>query len=300
MDVAFNDNKKIGEAAIRSVTKSIDDIKVADISNPFDIFSKQAIIKAKEEEKSKSTFKPEIAQPTSLVEDEKTNTEGITDKNPIVSPKEVNVIVSEESIEKSKEPVLVNDNQTSIKYIGEAFDTYIIAEKNNKDILLIDKHAAHERIIYEKLKAEKAADYRQILLAPVTVTLGKTEYDAAINNLDMFSDCGFEVEDFGNSTVIVRSSPQYIPAVEIEDCITEMSGYISQGKTDIFTEKMDWFYSNVACRSAIKAGNKSTPEELIGIVKHLEEHPEIKYCPHGRPICIVLTKGEIEKHFGRV
>ena len=91
-----------------------------------------------------------------------------------------------------------------------------------------------------------------------------------------------------------------IAAVEIEDCITEMSGYISQGKTDIFTEKMDWFYSNVACRSAIKAGNKSTPEELIGIVKHLEEHPEIKYCPHGRPICIVLTKGEIEKQFGRV
>lgn len=300
LDVAFNDNKKNNEAAIRSVTKSIDDIKVADISNPFDIFSKQAINKAKEEEKLKSTFKPEIAQPTSLVEDEKTDTESITDKSPIVSPKEVNVIVSEESIEKSKEPVLVNDNQTSIKYIGEAFDTYIIAEKNNKDILLIDKHAAHERIIYEKLKAEKAADYRQILLAPVTVTLGKTEYDAAINNLDMFSDCGFEVEDFGNSTVIVRSSPQYIPAVEIEDCITEMSGYISQGKTDIFTEKMDWFYSNVACRSAIKAGNKSTPEELIGIVKHLEEHPEIKYCPHGRPICIVLTKGEIEKQFGRV
>lgn len=299
-DVAFNDNKKNDEVAIRSVTKSIDDIKVADISNPFDIFSKQAINKAKEEEKSKSTFKPEIFQPTSLVEDEKTDTESITDNNPIVSPKEVNVIVSEESIEKSKEPVLVNDNQTSIKYIGEAFDTYIIAEKNNKDILLIDKHAAHERIIYEKLKAEKAADYRQILLAPVTVPLGKTEYDAAINNLDMFSDCGFEVEDFGNSTVIVRSSPQYIPAVEIEDCITEMSGYIAQGKTDIFTEKMDWFYSNVACRSAIKAGNKSTPEELIGIVKHLEEHPEIKYCPHGRPICIVLTKGEIEKQFGRV
>ena len=131
-DVAFNDNKKIGEAAIRSVTKSIDDIKVADISNPFDIFSKQAINKAKEEEKLKSTFKPEILQPTSLVEDEKTDTEGITDKNPIVSPKEVNVIVSEESIEKSKEPVLVNDNQTSIKYIGEAFDTYIIAEKTIK------------------------------------------------------------------------------------------------------------------------------------------------------------------------
>ena len=100
---------------------------------------------------------------------------------------------------------------------------------------------------------------------------------------------GFEVEDFGNSTVIVRCSPQYIPAAEISDCITEMADYIAQGKNDIFTEKMEWFYCNVACRSAIKAGNKSTPEELIGIVKH-----------HGRPICIVLTKGEIEKQFGRV
>ena len=301
-DVAFNDNKKTEVKKEPPVSESIDDIKVADVTNPFNIFSKQVINKAKEEEKLKSNFKPEIAQtiPLAFDEQEKTDAENIAEKIPTESPKEVNVIVSEEAIERSKEPVLVNDNQTSIRYIGEAFSTYIIAEKNSKEILLIDKHAAHERIIYEKLKAERAADYKQILLAPVAVPLGKTEYDAAINNLDMFADCGFEVEDFGNSTVIVRSSPQYIPAVEIEDCITEMSGYIAQGKTDIFTEKMDWFYSNVACRSAIKAGDKSTPEELIRIVKHLEEHPEIKYCPHGRPICVVLTRGEIEKQFGRV
>lgn len=301
-DVAFNDSKKTEVKKEPPITESIDDIKVADVTNPFNIFSKQAINKAKEEEKLKSNFNPEIAQtiPLAFDEQEKADTENITEKIPTEPPKEVNVIVSEAAIERSKEPVLVNDNQTSIRYIGEAFSTYIIAEKNSKEILLIDKHAAHERIIYEKLKAERAADYKQILLAPVAVPLGKTEYDAAINNLDMFADCGFEVEDFGNSTVIVRSSPQYIPAVEIEDCITEMSGYIAQGKTDIFTEKMDWFYSNVACRSAIKAGDKSTPEELIRIVKHLEEHPEIKYCPHGRPICVVLTRGEIEKQFGRV
>ncbi len=301
-DVAFNDVKTGENKPITPIPDSIDDIKVADVTNPFNIFSKQAINKAKEEEKLKSTVKPEISQTIPLVSDEqrKADTENITEKISTENAKEVNVIVSEESIEKSKEPVLVNNNQTSIRYIGEAFSTYIIAEKNNKEILLIDKHAAHERIIYEKLKSERAADNKQILLAPVTVNLGKAEYDAAINNLNMFADCGFEVEDFGNSTVIVRCSPQYIPAAEICDCITEMADYIAQGKNDIFTEKMEWFYSNVACRSAIKAGNKSTPEELIGIVKHLEEHPEIKYCPHGRPICIVLTKGEIEKQFGRV
>ena len=301
-DVAFNDVKTGENKPAVSVPESIDDIKVADVTNPFKIFSKQAINKAKEDEKLKSTVKSENPQTIPLVSDEqkKADTEKITEKISTENAKEVNVIVSEESIEKSKEPVLVNNNQTSIRYIGEAFSTYIIAEKNNKELLLIDKHAAHERIIYEKLKSERAADNKQILLAPVTVNLGKAEYDAAINNLNMFADCGFEVEDFGNSTVIVRCSPQYIPAAEICDCITEMADYIAQGKNDIFTEKMEWFYSNVACRSAIKAGNKSTPEELIRIVKHLEEHPEIKYCPHGRPICIVLTKGEIEKQFGRV
>lgn len=301
-DVAFNDVKTGENKPITPIPESIDDIKVADVTDPFKIFSKQAINKAKEEEKLKPTVKSENPQTIPLVSDEqkKADTEKITEKISTENAKEVNVIVSEESIEKSKEPVLVNNNQTSIRYIGEAFSTYIIAEKNNKELLLIDKHAAHERIIYEKLKSERAADNKQILLAPVTVNLGKAEYDAAINNLNMFADCGFEVEDFGNSTVIVRCSPQYIPAAEISDCITEMADYIAQGKNDIFTEKMEWFYCNVACRSAIKAGNKSTPEELIGIVKHLEEHPEIKYCPHGRPICIVLTKGEIEKQFGRV
>lgn len=302
-DVVFNDVKTGENKPAVSVPESIDDIKVADVTNPFNIFSRQAINNSKEEKSFKPTVKFETVQtsPHALDKYEKSdNTEKISEKNSISKPKEVDVIVSEESIEKSKEPVLVNNNQTSIRYIGEAFSTYIIAEKNNKELLLIDKHAAHERIIYEKLKSERAADNKQILLAPVTVNLGKAEYDAAINNLNMFADCGFEVEDFGNSTVIVRCSPQYIPAAEICDCITEMADYIAQGKNDIFTEKMEWFYSNVACRSAIKAGNKSTPEELIGIVKHLEEHPEIKYCPHGRPICIVLTKGEIEKQFGRV
>lgn len=302
-DVAFNDVKTGENKPAVSVPESIDDIKVADVTNPFNIFSRQAINNSKEEKSFKPTVKSETVQtsPHALDKYEKSdNTEKISEKNSISKPKEVDVIVSEESIEKSKEPVLVNNSRTSIRYIGEAFSTYIIAEKNNKEIILIDKHAAHERIIYEKLKSERTADNRQILLSPVAVSLGKTEYDAAINNLNMFADCGFEVEDFGNSTVIVRCSPQYIPAAEICDCITEMADYIAQGKNDIFTEKMEWFYSNVACRSAIKAGNKSTPEELIGIVKHLEEHPEIKYCPHGRPICIVLTKGEIEKQFGRV
>lgn len=279
----------------------IDDIKVADSSNPFEIFSRQAIAKAKADDNKQNNFidnfKTEVVSDSSKTDYEYSDNKAAVPKD---SRKDVEVTAQPESLKKSEEPMLVNNNTTSIRYIGEAFNTYIIAEKNNKEILLIDKHAAHERIIYEKLKAEKAADYTQMLLSPVPVPLGKSEYDAAVNNLNMFLDCGFEVEDFGNSTVIVRSAPQYIDAAEVCDCITEMADYIAQGKNDIFTEKMDWFYQNVSCRSAIKAGNKSTPDELIRIVKHLEEHPEIKYCPHGRPVCIVMTKNEIEKQFGRV
>ena len=116
----------------------------------------------------------------------------------------------------------------------------------------------------------------------------------------MFSDCGFEVEDFGNSTVIVRSAPQYIDAAEISDCIAEMADHIAMGKNDVYSEKMDWFYHNVACRSAIKAGNKNTAQELIDIVNTLRDNPDIRYCPHGRPITIIMKKSEIERQFGRV
>ena len=269
--------------------QSLDDLHLTDNKNPFDVYSKQAVKNTKREE---SYSKPQN-QPLPLIQKPDTPKPAvIADK-----PKAEEIVVTEKP---NSEPVVLYEQQKDeLKYVGELFDTYIIVEKNQKEMLLIDKHAAHERIIYEKLKAEKAGSSAQLLLTPITVTLGKSEYDAAINHLDMFSDCSFEVEDFGNSTLLVRSAPQYIEAAEVADCITEMADYISMGKNDIFTEKMDWFYHNVACRSAIKAGHKNSAQELIDIVKTLEENPQIRYCPHGRPICIVMKKSEIERQFGR-
>ena len=269
--------------------QSLDDLHLTDKKNPFDVYSKQAVKNTKREE---SYSKPQN-QPLPLIQKPDTPKPAvIADK-----PKAEEIVVTEKP---NSEPVVLYEQQKDeLKYVGELFDTYIIVEKNQKEMLLIDKHAAHERIIYEKLKAEKAGSSAQLLLTPITVTLGKSEYDAAINHLDMFSDCSFEVEDFGNSTLLVRSAPQYIEAAEVADCITEMADYISMGKNDIFTEKMDWFYHNVACRSAIKAGHKNSAQELIDIVKTLEENPQIRYCPHGRPICIVMKKSEIERQFGR-
>ena len=255
---------------------------LSDSKNPFDVFSKQAVSSAKKEAELSKSYLPQK--------------EAVFKNKTEIKSQPKNDIITKDP----PQPTLFEPQKDSLKYIGEAFDTYIIVENNKKELLFIDKHAAHERIIYEKLKADKAGSAAQLLLQPVTVTLGKEEYNAAVNNLEMFRECSFDVEDFGNSTVIVRSAPQYIDAAEIADCITEMADYISQGKNDIFTEKMDWFYHNVACRSAIKAGNKNSAQELMDIVKTLEENPDIRYCPHGRPITIIMKKSEIERQFGRV
>ena len=264
---------------------NIDDAKVADSGESFENSTKKPItneIKQVEQTFLKSEDKPEI------------NLENKFDIKPEIEQESIKT-------EEKAEPLpLIKQDEIFLRYIGEAFNTYIIAEKNNKEILLVDKHAAHERMIYEKLKAEKAGSFSQMLLQPVTVMLDKSEYIAAINNLNVFNECAFEVEDFGNSTVIVRSIPQYLDVADVNDCIVEMAEHMSSGKNDVYSEKMDWFYHNVACRSAIKAGNKSTVQELVDIIKKLEENPQLKYCPHGRPICIVMTKNEIEKQFGRV
>lgn len=292
--VSFSSEKT--EKPAEPKRKSIDNIKLSDSGNPFNLYTKQAVNNAKKE----ASFKPQQEFIPAIAAEPKQEEITFKEEKPSQIYEKENKEIDSAETESNSDSILINQNETEIRYIGEAFGTYIIAEKNKKEVLFIDKHAAHERMIYEKLKAEKAASFSQLLLQPITVTLEKSEYDAAINNLDMFKSCAFEVEDFGNSTVIVRSAPQYLDAADISDCIAEMADYIAIGKKDIFTEKMDWFYHNVACRSAIKAGNKSTPQELIDIVKKLEENPQIKYCPHGRPVCIVMTINEIEKQFGRV
>lgn len=281
----------------------IDGFSVAESSNPFDIYSKQAVKAEKQKERKIEEYRQKAQENAGVPLIDSTFEQKKEEFETVDSFVQQKLDIENENLtvteDHNAQPTLIDIQQDEIKYIGELFDTYIIVEKNNKEMILIDKHAAHERIIYEKLKSEKAGSSAQILLQPVTVTLGKNEYDAAINNLDMFADCSFEVEDFGNSSVIVRSVPQYIDATEVADCITEMTGYIAQGKTDIYTEKMDWFYANVACRSAVKAGNKNSADELIDLIKTLENNPQIRYCPHGRPICIVMKKSEIENQFGR-
>lgn len=183
--------------------------------------------------------------------------------------------------------------------VGEAFLTYIICEYNGR-LVIIDKHAAHERIIYEKLKKENGDRTPQLLLMPETVTLSKEEYAAVIENLDLINSSGFEVEDFGSGCVIVRECPMELAPEDVAGVICEIAGRFVEKKQDVMFEKLDWIFHSVACRSAIKAGNFTSRLEMERFAKQLLSMPDIRYCPHGRPVLIEMTKRELEKNFGRI
>ena len=184
-----------------------------------------------------------------------------------------------------------------IKIIGELFTTYIIAECGEK-VVFIDKHAAHERILFEKIRTEEHDS--QMLLEPVTVTLAKEEYTLVIENLALIARVGFEIDDFGASSVIVRAVPTVLAGEDVKSLILEISGGFCNNKTTVEIEKLDWLYHNIACRAAIKAGSHSNMTEMAALAERIINHDDIRYCPHGRPVAFTLTKKELEKQFGRL
>lgn len=187
------------------------------------------------------------------------------------------------------------------KIVGEAFNTYIIIEMKN-DLYYIDKHAAHERMNFERFKADAASSgiASQMLLVPVAVSLAPDEYDCIISNLNLLSKCGFSVEDFGSSTVIVRETPSLLDGDDVKDLILEIAQKLLEHKTDIEPDRMDWIFHSASCRGAVKGGDHTSPQERELFVKKLLSMPDIRYCPHGRPVMIKFSKYEIEKQFGRI
>lgn len=200
----------------------------------------------------------------------------------------------------STDTVIFTDSdkvKPEVRVIGEAFKTYIFAQIDNK-LVIVDKHAAHERMIFNKLKKNEIPS--QYLFAPVTVSLSKAEYSAVLENLDLLRKAGYTVEDFGLGSVVVRECPCEIKSGDIPSQITEIAGYLVEDKNDIETEKIEWIYHSAACRAAIKAGDYTTPYEQQKFVEMLLEDESIRYCPHGRPVLIEMTKSELEKQFGRI
>ncbi|MBQ1546252.1 MAG: DNA mismatch repair endonuclease MutL [Clostridia bacterium] len=194
---------------------------------------------------------------------------------------------------------LVDVSDEAVRFIGEAFKTYIIIERGNK-LILVDKHALHERIIYERLIREQGKKYAQFLLEPIAVVLSKAQYVGVIEKKDLLSESGFEIDDFGGSTILVRSAPSFLDAGDVAMTIEEMADHIIENRNNIESEYTDWLYHNIACRSAIKGGDKSTPQELVDLYIKMGEDTNYRYCPHGRPTSVEMTKYQIEKQFGRV
>lgn len=186
-----------------------------------------------------------------------------------------------------------------MRVAGEVFNTYIVAESGN-NMVLIDKHAAHERLIYEKLKAENSEIDRQLLLSPVVINLSKENHAVICESTDVFAKAGFVLEDFGSFSVAVREIPVVVKESDIEAIVVEIADSIVKQKPSDSFEYHDRLYHSIACRSAIKANDRSFSTELEALVEKLIANPDVIYCPHGRPIYISLSKRELEKQFGRI
>lgn len=188
----------------------------------------------------------------------------------------------------------------ALHVIGEAFGTYIVAVVDEtQELLLIDKHAAHERILFERMKEQRAGMDKQVLLTPLTLTMTKEEYDAVTANADALGELGFTVEGFGSGTVLVREVPLILDQQDAAALIGEIADAVTRNKHDLSPQVLDELYHSMACKAAIRAGDKSNIAELNALAQEVYGNEKIRYCPHGRPVLITLSKKHLEKEFNR-
>ena len=180
---------------------------------------------------------------------------------------------------------------------GEVLNTYIVVEQGDK-VLFIDKHAAHERLNFDRLKAEGYQPMVQALLEPVVFTPPAEEGAALLAQLPLLERFGFEAEDFGGGTLIVRAAPSDVAAGEIPDVLGELAGKLLTGGSADPDAARDALLHTMACKAAIKGGQKNSPGELYKVAEAVMSGA-VKYCPHGRPVAIELTRQQLEKRFGR-
>ena len=184
------------------------------------------------------------------------------------------------------------------RMVGELYNTYIIVEQG-EEAFLIDKHAAHERILFEKLKANQETITPQILITPVSIRLGADAAAELLANTDLLAELGFEVEEFGDSTVLVRQIPMDLSPEDASDALEALAADLLSGRKNSRSTVRDELLHTVACKAAIKAGWITSETELLALVKQVMSREELKYCPHGRPICVTLSKKQLEKQFKR-
>jgi len=179
---------------------------------------------------------------------------------------------------------------------GELLHTYIVCEAEDAAVWLIDKHAAHERINFDRLQAAQEPPMRQTLLQPVAAELGREDAALLLESLPLLEQFGFACEDFGDGTVLVREIPADIDAADTAATLEELAEDLRTGRS--LSERRENLLHTMACKAAIKGGWTSDPAELRVLVDKVQSG-EVKYCPHGRPVAVKLTKHELEKMFKR-
>ena len=184
------------------------------------------------------------------------------------------------------------------RMVGELYNAYVIVEQG-EEAFLIDKHAAHERILFEKLKANQEKISSQALLSPLPVRLSPEAAGELLSNRDLLEELGFEVEEFGENTVLVRQIPMDLSQADAADALETLASDLLTGRKERKDTVRDELLHTVACKAAIKAGWVTSETELLALVKQVMADEDLKYCPHGRPICITLSKKQLEKQFRR-
>ena len=191
------------------------------------------------------------------------------------------------------------DQPEPLRYVGEVFRTYILAERGD-ELCLIDKHAAHERQLYEKLAANYGNVPSQMLLEPAAIDLAAEEKQALLDNIPLLENAGLEVADFGGNTVVLRAVPADVEPQNAESLLVEIANKLLKGGHDALNEHTEWVLHSISCRAAIKAGDKSSPQELLALAEKILSGEMPPFCPHGRPCVLKLTRKELEKQFGRI
>ena len=184
------------------------------------------------------------------------------------------------------------------RLVGELYRTYILIEQG-EDAFLIDKHAAHERILFDKLKANQEAISGQTLLSPLVVRLNPTAAGELLSNTAMLEELGFQLEEFGDNTVLLRQIPMDLNPDSAAEAVESLAVDLLNGRREQKDTVRDELLHTMACKAAIKAGWVTDEQELYAIAKAVMEREDLKYCPHGRPICVCLSKKQVEKQFRR-
>lgn len=208
-------------------------------------------------------------------------------------------ILNKHAADSQKDIIDESRQKVPIRMIGELFKTYILAEAGGQ-FIIIDKHAAHERIIYEKLKHQMHETMeRQLLIAPIQVSVSREEHQAAIDNIHELERLGFLIQDFGGNSILIREIPSILDQHSSKEVLENIINNILKNKHDITPNILDELYHSMSCKAAIKANDINSPEEIQELMEKVYYDDSIRYCPHGRPVVLKFTKERFEKQFGR-